>query len=319
MATRPTTTTTPRADIMGALEMTTTGFVPIGPQILTPWATKNKRGSLPQIPIAALTHLPDTKRKPKSGANRTTWEYGELTYANITHAHEELDNEEESAEYSDYFNYEVVAAKRGVDIINRRLEYDTVAALHNTTTFTGATGTLAVTDEWDDATNAIPITNVSAGMEAIRGKCGMTADTLQISWTTWRDLSVCNQIRNALQYTKMPDGFIPLDALAGALGVKRVLCPGDGNVYNSANMGLTAVLSEIWTAEYAFLCVTNQSADISAPCIGRTFNWAGGGGMMEVDSYEEPQTESQVIRAKSCREPNVFSAAFGFLFSNITT
>ena len=321
MATRASTLSTPRMDLMAAVTIGAMAFQPIGTQLLTPFTTQGKKGSLGKIPTAALFEAPDVKRKSKAGANRTTWDYSELTYSNQTYAHEELDNDEESAEFEAYFDYEKMAAQRGIDIINRAMERRIMSALHNTTTFNGASGTLAVTTEWDTAATADPIGDVTTGLTKIRSKCGMTADTLQISWQTWRDLSKCTQIRSALQYTAMPDGFIPLDSIASALGLKRVVVPGDANLYNSGveNSAGTVTLSEIWDKEYAFLCVTNASSDPSAPCIGRTFNWGKFGGLMTVDQYEEPQTESMVIRAKQCVHEKVIGSEFGFLFSNIHT
>lgn len=321
MATRATTIGTPRKDIMAALVTGMMGFAPIGTELLTPASTPHKRGAFGQIPVAALFEKPNVLRTKKSGANRSTWDYGEITYSNQTYAHEELDNDEESAEYEDYFDYEKIAAQRGVDIINRNMEYDIMSALHNTTTFTGATNTGAAAVEWNTAATATPISDVTTGIMAIRNKCGMVADTLQVSFEGWRDLSLCTQIRGAISYTEQPGGFIPLDQLAGALGVKRIVVPGDGNMYNSGveNSAGTVTLGELWNKEYAFLCVTNKSPDVAAPCIGRTFNWAKGGGMMTVDDYEEPQTESHVIRAKQSRHAKVSSAAFGYLISNCHT
>lgn len=321
MATRATSVGTPRADIMAAVKGGAMGFVPIGHQLLTPGSTPKRRGAFGLIPVAALFEKPNVRRTKKSGANRTTWDYSEITYSLTTYAHEELDNDEESAEYEDYFDYETVAAQRGIDIINRNMEYRIMQALHNTTTFTGASGTVACTVEWDTAATADPIGDVTVGLTKIRAKCGMTADTLEVSWQGWRDLSKCAQIRSALQYTAMPDGFIPLDAIAGALGVKRVIVPGDANVYNSGveNAAGTVTLGEIWDKEYAFLAVTNASADLAAPCIGRMFNWAQAGGMLAVDTYREEQTESNVIRVKQCVQEKVYSANFGFLFSNCHT
>lgn len=306
---------------MAALVTGMMGFVPIGTELLTPVSTPHKRGAFGQIPTAAIFEKPNVLRTKKSGANRTTWDYGEITYKNETYAHEELDNDEESAEYEDYFDYEKVAAQRGLDIINRVMEYDIMSALHNTTTFTGASGTGNCTVEWDTAATADPIGDITTGIMAVRGKCGMIPDTLQVSYEGWRNLSKCTQIRGAISYTEQPGGFIPLDQLASALGLKRVVVPGDGNIYNSGkeNAAGTVTLSEIWNKEYAFLCVTNKSPDVAAPCIGRTFNWAKGGGLKTIDSYEEPQTESHVIRAKQSRHAKVTSSAFGYLLQNCHT
>lgn len=321
MATRATTIGTPRKDIMAALVTGMMGFVPIGTELLTPMPTPHKRGAFGQIPVAALYEKPNVLRTKKSGANRTTWDYGEITYSNQTYAHEELDNDEESAEYEDYFDYEKVAAQRGVDIINRVMEYDIMSALHNTTTFTGASGTGACTVEWDTAATADPIGDVTTGIMAIRNKCGMIPDTLQVSFEGWRNLSKTTQLRGALANFMLPNGFLPLDQIAGALGLKRVIVPGDGNMYNSGveNSAGTVTLGEIWNKEYAFLCVTNKSIDAAAPCVGRTYNWKRGGGLLTVDDYEEPQTESHVIRAKQSRHAKVNSSAFGYLLSNCHT
>lgn len=311
---------TPRGDLMQSVQMSMMGFAPIAPLLFTPTPTPNIRGGFGKIPLSALFNTPDTKRRAKSGTNKSTWEYEELTYLCKTHAHGEISAAEDAAFFGQMIEkYQQVLAMRGMDIINRNMELRAMQALHNTTTFTGSTNTAAASVEWDTAATADPIGDVTNAMAKIRAKCGLTADTLQISWQAWRDLSKTAQIRGALQYTAMPDGVIPLDAIAGALGVKRVVVPANANVYNSAKSGQTPTLAEIWDKEYAFLAVTNPTGDIAAPCIGRLFYWEEAGGLMTVDQYYDDDLEADIFRAKQCVQEKVIGSEFGFLISNAHT
>jgi hypothetical protein len=289
----------------------------IGLKIATPIMVPSKRGAWGKIPIAALFDDPNVDRVSKSGANRTTWEYDETTYSCKTRAHEELASTEDTNFFGRYFDFETTLAGRGQGIILRKQEKRIATLCQNTSTFTGASGTLSVSVKWNVAATATPVTDVSTGLVKIRAKCGIIADTLQIGFQTWRDLSACTQIRGSMAYTQMPNGFIPLDSLASALGVQRVLVPGSANLYNSAKSGQTASLSEIWDSQYAFLCVTSQSPDPSAPCVARTLCWEGGGGALAVDTYREEQTESDVYRVKQCCDEQIVDSAYGFLFSNL--
>lgn len=311
---------TPRGDLMQSVLMSKLGFQPIAPLLMAPTPVPNIRGGFGKIPISALFNTPDTKRRAKSGTNKSTWEFEELTYLCKTHAHGEISAVEDAAFYGSMIErYQQVLAMRGMDIINRNMEIRAKDVLHNTTTFTGSTNTAAASVEWDTAATADPIGDVTNALTKIRAKCGLTADTLQISWQGWRDLSKTTQLRGALQYTAMPDGFIPLDAIAGALGVKRVVVPADANVYNSAKGGQTPTLAEIWSNEYAFLCVTAQSPDIAAPTVGRLLYWEAAGGLMSVDQYYDDDLESDIVRAKQCVQEKVIGSEFGFLISNCHT
>jgi hypothetical protein len=319
MPTTPAGSTVPRGDFQAVLEAAPLQFTPIADQIFTPTRAPHKRGGFNVIPVAAAFETPDVKASPKSGANRSTFEMGEHTFRCRNYKHEEPLNDDDREFYDNDFQLASTIIVRGNEIIKRAREIRVAAKCHNTTLFTGAANFLSVTTKWDVAATADPIGNIAFGKGKVRGKCGMSAMHLQIGWATWHDLSLCQQVLTRLQYTQSPDGLIPLDSLASALGVEKVVCPGDGNVKNTAKEGQTPVLGEIWDPQYAFLYVPAPAGDIRRAGVGRTLYWDKRGGMGQADTYYEEQTEDEIARVKSCTDELYINGGtpYAFLFGNI--
>lgn len=318
MPTSASTVLTPRQDLLASVQKASLDFTPIGYELFPPTEVPLNRGKYGIISTAALLSKPAIKRTRKSGFARSDWDYSDASYECVGYGHEELTDDGDRARYSSMFNYEQVLAGRGTSIVKRNQEYRIAAAVQSTSTFTGATNTLAVANKWSSAANADPIGDVNRGKIQIRAKCGMNPNVLQISWRTLLDLSLCDQLREVWKYTDSPGGVVALSALAAALGVEKVVVPGNGNVYNSAKEGATVVVSEIWDATKATLAVVANSADMSAPCLGRTFYWQPEGGLLSVEQYRDDKVRSDVYRVLQSCDENLISADFGFLFTNIS-
>ena len=200
----------------------------------------------------------------------------------------------------------------------------------NSTTFTAN----AVTNEWDDAANATPIDDVNAGINSVRQACGMIPNALIIAFSTFKDLKNCDQIVDRLKYTFPGIDINRMNAqqLAAIFDVERVLV--GGAVYDSADKGQDASISDLWNNEYAMLTVVSSGGDIRDPCIGRTFYWAeeNAGVGPVVESYREDGTRSDVIRVRHDTDERLIrsydssgsiksdiAVAVSYLMSNITT
>lgn len=318
MPTSATTVLTPRADLLASVEKATLDFNPIGLQIMPPTPVPLNRGKYGIIPVAAMLDKPVVIRQRKSGSARSTWDYTDASYATKGYSFEEITDDGDRARYATMFDYERVLAGRCRSIILRNQEFRIATAVQSTSTFTGANGTLAVVNKWSNAANADPIGDVNRGKIAIRAKCGMTPNVLQIAWRTVLDLSLCDQLRETVKYTSRVPGVSPLQALADALGVAKIVTPGDGNVYNSANEGATATVAEIWDATKAGLYVVASGPDMAAPSVGRTFYWEPDGGLMTVEQYRDETVRSDVYRVIQSVDENLISSDFGFVFTNVS-
>lgn len=321
MPTLHTSATIPRQDLAGSLMETSLDQMgPIASLLMPEFPVPEQNGRFGKVPVEALLARADVRRAARGKYNRSTWELEDDSYNCDEYGHEEVADERERRMYDMYLDYEVVLSRRGQGILVREQEIRTKDLLHNTSTFpqSGNTG-VAVTNEWDDAANATPIDDVHAGIEGIRARCGLVPDTLQVAFSTLFDLSRCDQILERLKYTEKPGGLLPAAEIARALGIKRVVAPGSASMYNSANLGLAPSLADIWSNEYAFLCVTDASKDISAPCIGKTFVWEEDGGMLTVEQYPDPESRADIYRVRQSTDEKVLLTACGYLFSNITT
>lgn len=308
----------PRGDIYAAImENDPAANVYIATELFRPFSVTEIAGAIGVIPAESMLSRQNTARSPQSGYNRSTWELEDIAFRCKENGHEELKDDSQAKQYRNYFDFETVLGKRGLHIVLREQEFRVRDLCHDTGTFTGATNTLDITNEWDDSANADPKGDIATGMKAIRDKCGLTANVLQIAWSSWWDLSHCDQILETLKYTEKPKGLLPTEALAAALGVERIVVPN--LVYNSADKGQAKSISDIWTNEYAFLCVAAEDDDIQQPCVGRTLSFEEDGGLMTIEDYRSEEVRSDVIRARQCTQEKRFFTECGFLYTNVTT
>lgn len=316
--------------VMEYTEGPTMGY--IGLEVMPLFPVVDSASTYPVIPKETLLELPDTKRAPRGAYNRGDWDYERGQYQTTENGWEEpVDDSERrmiegegSAGVADY-----IATRRAWNHILRGQEKRIANKVFNASNFTPH----AVTNEWDDAANATPITDVNDGVSAFRLQCGMLPDALIIAYSTYMNLKMCEQIINRLKYTfpGIDLNKMTSDQLAAVFNVPRVLI--GGSVYNSAGRALDAVVADIWDNEYATLVKISSGPDLTQPGLGRTFLWTEDSpGNPIVEQYREEQRRSDIFRVRHNTDEafiqskdesgNVVSniaAACTYLFSNITT
>lgn len=303
----------------------------IGLALLPVFRTPVNAGGYPVITKETLMKIQETARAPKSAYNRGDWEYERGTFTTAEEGWEEPidDVERELFDLEAPGEADYIATRRAMNIIMRGLEKEIAGMLFNSTNFTAN----SITHEWDDGTNAVPITDVNTGKAAFRLQCGMLPDTLTIAYSTFLNLLECDQIIDRLKYTYPMIEMNSWQAqhLAAVFNVPRVLV--GGAIYDSAAKGQTASITDIWSNEYALLSKSNASRDLREPCIGRTFLWTvDSPNMPVVEQYREEQIRSDVFRVRQYRGCQFIasrnksgtivsniSKACGYLMSNITT
>lgn len=304
-----------------SLEMEREGFV--GDQVLPIVDVSLQADNPGKIPVEQLLAVGNTERASGSGYNRGNWKFERWTYATQEHGWEEPVDERDQNRYASLFDAEMIATMRAQGIIARNFESRVAAAIFNATTFTGASLTTSITHEWDDATNAVPITDVEAAVQKVYDNSGLKANALIINWKVFRNLRNCDQVLERIQSSGAGDRTLASDVTAAKLAevfdLKRVIVAGASK--NGAAEGQAASISQIWSNEYAMVCRVSDSADMRDPCIGRTFHWTGDGSrrMGLVEDYDEPQTRSKIIRCRFETDEVVMYPQAGHLLSNITT
>jgi hypothetical protein len=316
-------TTIPRTDLMGSFTENTGAVDTIAAEVFPDFETPDQSGSFGVTPMAAHLSDQNVDRAMDGSYPRSTWKLEDASYKTVEYGHEERLDDRKSKMFRNFFDFEMTRAVRIRNILRRKRAIRVAALLHNTTTLplSGTTG-LAITDEWDDKTNAIPVDNIAFGLQCIRDRGGDASRAiLQISWRAQYDLSRTNQIRSVLAYTKMPEGLIPLNDLAQALGVRKVIAASAQK--NTANDGLAESLADVYHPEYAALVVPPSGLDIEEPCFGRSFYWTGdGGGTPDepaLEEYYEDARRGSVLRGRHDVQEKVLFSGAAFLFGNCYT
>lgn len=269
----------------------------IGLEVMPIFRTGVNSGTYPVIPKEHLLSVPDTNRAPRGKYNRGDWEYERGLFTTKEKGWEELvdDSERELFDQTTPGMADFVATRRAWNHIMRGQEKRIADAVFNSSNFTPIT----ITEEWDDATNAVPVDNINTGILAMRSACGMLPDALIIAYSTFLNLKNCDQIIDRLKYTfpGIDLNLMSSNQLAAVFNLPRVLV--GGGVYNSAKRGLDANIADLWSNEYAALVKISTGEDLAGPGVGRTFLWTEDSPENPiVETYRSEDNRSDVFRVR---------------------
>lgn len=276
-----------------------------------------------KIPLEQLLFQGDTARASGSGYSRGNWKFERFTYATEENGWEEPVDDRDEKRFNGLFNAELIATARAYSIVQRNHEQRVADAIFNTSTWTGSALTTNVTNEWDDATNATPITDVEAAVAKVYDGSALWANALVINRKVFRNLRNCDQIIDRINSAGAGSASKASDIneqmLAAIFDLDYVIVAG--NSKNTAKEGQTASVSQIWSNEYAMVCRVSNSPDIRDPCIGRTFHWSEDGSSIggTIESYREEAIRGEIIRVRHETDEVVMYPQAGHLLGNITT
>lgn len=297
----------------------------IGLRVAPVFEVQQASGNWGKIPIEQLLQTRDTERAPGSGYSRGKFTFQPSTFATREQGSEEPVDDNEAKLYANYFDAEMVSAERARDVVLRNQEIRVSNLIFNSGTWTGASLTTGVTNEWDDATAATPIVDVEAAVRKVWNNSGVWPNSLIITRTVFRNLRNCDEIIERIASSGAGSATKPTDItttmLAQCFDLENIIVAGSSK--NTAKVGQAATLAEIWSNEYAMVCYINPraSTDIKAPTIARTWHWGEDGseigGLME--SYRDETIRGDVIRCRHQTGEEVIYTELGHLLSNITT
>jgi hypothetical protein len=284
----------------------------IATKVFPIFQTDEKEADFPFLPVEALLDMPSTIRAPRSNYPRGDYEFKADNFSCVEHGWEEPVDEVEARLYAKFFDAEEVAARRATGIILRNQEKRVADMLFNEGNFTVHN----VTKSWNDKADSTPIEDVNAGKQAIHDALGVRANCLVLTYPAVLALSVCEEIIDRVQSDITVEGELDAKALAKIFLVDQILVAGGR--YNTANAGQDAVLGDIWSSAYAMLCRISSDRDLRVPQIGRTFLWTGDSPEnIIVESYEEKQKRSMIIRCRQHTDENILNEVAGYLLGNI--
>ncbi len=277
-------------------------------------------GSYGIIPIEQLLKARDTTRASGAGYNRQDFTFDDVAFACREHGAEEVIDDREEAMYGDYFDAEQVSTMRAYDAVLRNQEARIAALLYNGTTFTS--NTTVITEEWDTAASAVPITDIATGKAGVFAACGMYPNTLICNQKQFDGARSTAQVIDVIKYSGHMDpraGNITAQALAIVLGIDQILIAGAA--YDSAVQGAASTMVPIWGDEYMFLAKVATGNDFKEACIGRTFHYAEDGSQPggTVETYRDEPKRSDVVRVRHDVDEVLLYVQAGWLFSNAIT
>jgi hypothetical protein len=276
-----------------------------------------------KVPLESLLFTGDTARTSHSNYNRGSYKFERFQFATKENGWEEPIDERDEKRYRYLLQVDRIANARAAGVVARNQEQRVADLVFNTGTWTGASLTTAITHEWDDAVNAVPITNVEAAVQKVYDASGLKANALVINWKVFRNLRNCEQIIERINSegagTASKASDINVQMLAQVFDLDHIIVAGASK--NTANEGQPASVSQIWSGEYAMVCRVSTSADMRDPCIGRTFHWSDDGSSIggTVEEYYEEQSRARIIRVRHETDEVIMYPQAGHLLSNITT
>lgn len=288
-------------------------------QVLPVFETPVQAGTIGVQPIEERLKNANVDRAPGSGYNRMTRKFDTVTYACKDRGIEEVVDDREAKMYANFFDAEQAAVENGQHTLLVEAEKRVAGQVFNASTFTPQ----SVTNEWDDAANATPITDIETAVQALYDASGLWADTLITNRKVFRNLRNVAQIIDrfkgqSLSVDVRPDLMTPV-LMASIFDLRQVLVAG--GTKNSATEGQAATPGQIWSGEYAMVCKLVTGGNLREAGLGRTFHWSEDGSQLTgaIDTYREENVRGEVVRFRHDVDEVLLLTAAGKLLDNITT
>lgn len=312
---RGTALTTPREDIgLGFdeidLEAIRGGYV--GFQIAPLIEAKTKFGQFRKMKLAQMMQPRNTRRNPDGSFARIDGDFETDTFRCHDNGLEMRVDYSEAAAYADLVDSESVAAeltRHGVIEAHEQRVIAVVDALSATAVSSG---------NRFDVENAPVTLNFAGYKQTFRMACGYKPNALCIDTSVVDSLmengSVQDKFVGAASRTARD---IMLTGLAAALGLDEII---EANaVKNTVAAPKAQSLATTWPQAKALLFRKSTAPSTLVPQFMRTIHWSGNGSRpgCVFEQYEEPQTDSTVIRHRLDTEEKVIHASFAMVLSTI--
>lgn len=293
----------------------------IGNRVLPVIESDKPSGTFGTIPIEQLLKAAETRRHSRSGYPRGKWTFEDQTFQTKEYGWEEPVDDRDEQFYGDYFDAEMISAELARDVVLRAHEIRAAAAVFHATTFGSPT---AVTNEWDDYANAVPLDDVETEVQAFFNACGLWPNALVINRIVFRNLRNCEQVidRIASQGAGSPTKPTDITAaqLAAVFDLEEVIVAGSAK--KASNEGAATLdIDSVWSSEYAAICRVAKTNNIKEPCIGRTIHWGADGSQIgaTMETYRDETVRSNIVRARHDVDQKIFYTRMNRLLSNVTT
>jgi hypothetical protein len=294
----------------------------ISQQIMPIFPVTEKAGVFPILPADDFMKLPDTRRAPRAEYAQSDWEFKTGTYTTEENGFQDLVYDDEARLYGSWFDAEVIAAQRCIDVIIRNQEK---AVLDLASSVANAVDGHTATTPWTSVSADLLKDSILAQKTAKQATGLNLNDLMVMSGELFLDIlentKIQEQTAAATNPILLQNGIeSKKSVVATYLNVGQILL-ADAQ-YNSAKKGKPASYSYIWPKNIVALIRPGTTAkNLQFPGFGRTFSWETDLVSRElrgrrvstinladhivVEEYRNSATRGQVIRARTYTQPNV--------------
>ncbi len=297
------------------LKVSKLGF--IAPFVFPIFNVAKQASTFGRVTIESLLQRQNSNRTSGGNYNRGNWKLAPDQYATRERGFEEPIDDREAEIFADFLDAIEVSGDRAMDVPLRNMEEDVKNVVFSTTIFTGNL-TTAVTTPWSDKDNSKPVDDMNDAIQSVYDTSGLVANTLAISWKTWKNLKDNAQVIDRIKFSGRDDPKkVTLQALATLFDIEEILV--GGATLNTANETKPAAITTLWDTDKAQVFVKNDSRDLRQPTLGRIFNWTADGGSAEgrVEMYRDEKARSNIARARMDTDEKLLLREAGHLLTNI--
>lgn len=278
--------------------------------------TKVAAANFSDIPPEELQVDADTHRNPDGSYQQANYKVGQNNFLCEERGFQERVDDANKAIFAYSFDAEMIATKRTRNMILRALEIDLAAALFNTTIWTGAALSTAVSVKWNVPATSTPVDDVIAAQQKIAASCGDEPNAVIMSKDLFLDLQTNAQIKSQVVYNGNDDPKkVTEQQLAALFHVDKVIvCGATRNTVNKAQ-GYSG--GRIWSPSMCMVAKLATTKDLAEACIGRTFHFTGDSSSgVIVETYRDESKRSDMVRARISYHQKRLLIGAGHLLTN---
>lgn len=299
------------------MEMNRNGF--IANRVCPVVDVNDYKGTMGLIELKQFLKEPQTGRDSKGHYQRTDYNFKDFTYETVENGIELPIDRRRAAQYREWFDFEAMSTRIALDQVLRAYELRVASLLYNATTFTSYK--TDITHEWNDWTNAVPLTDVIKAKQSMWETTGLYPNALLCNKRQFNNLRMNTQVIDKLESggagETVKPGAVTRQMLADCFDIDEIIVSDSAR--DSANEGQDVSIAPMWSDEYAMLARVARTSNPEEACLARTIHWSEDGSQIggTIETYYEDQSRGDVVRVRHETEEKVFYTALGHLFTNV--
>ncbi len=299
------------------MEMNRNGF--IANRVAPVANVADQKGTMGVIELKQFLKEPQTGRDSRGNYQRTGYNFKDFTYETAENGIELPIDRRRAAIYREWFDFEAMSTRVALDIVLRAYEYRVANLLYNAATFTN--NKTDITNEWNDWTNAVPLTDVIKGKRSMWEATGLYPNALVVNKRQFDNLRMSAQIIDKLESggagESIKPGAVTRQMLADCFDLDEIVVSNSAR--DSANEGQSVSIAPMWSDEYAMLARLAATENPEEPCLSRTVHWSEDGSQIggTIEMYYEDSSRGDVVRVRHETEEKILYTALGHLFTNV--